>query len=308
MKHVWLIGVMIIILAGCDDIVNVDTGSADPILNIDAWVNNKAETQTINLTFTQDYFDNDDLPPTAGGATVTLTNQDGRVFIFIEDTKTNDGSYRWTPQNQDVLGQSGDSFTLTVVYNGETFTAVSAMGRVPAITDITFEKEDEDIPGSDDDFYRAEFWAKDLEGAGDTYWIKTYKNGTLLNKASEINIAYDAAQSAGANTDGVTFITPIRRGINANDQDEDDRPVSPLQTNDSIYVEIHSITHTSFNYINEVVDQTNRNGGLSELFTSTPLSNVSTNIVNLSANGSSVVGFFNTAVVSGYGEKFNLKR
>lgn len=307
MKRVWAVCILIMILPGCDDIVDVDTGSGDPVLNIDAWVDNKAAVQTISLTYTQDYFDNENLPPAASGAVVTLTNQHGRVFVFEEDTKANDGSYRWNAQGQEVLGQVGDNFTLKVVYNGETFSATSTMGRVPAISDITFEKVDEDIPGNDEDYYRAEFWAKDPEGAGDTYWIKTFKNGAFLNKASEINIAYDAAQSAGANTDGVTFITPIRRGINANDEDEDDRPVSPLQRSDSIYVEIHSITNVSFNYINEVITQTDRNGGLSELFTSTPLANVSTNIVNLSANGSGVVGFFNTAVVSGYGEKFNFK-
>lgn len=295
------------LLTGCDDVITVTTQGGDPVLNIDAWVNNKPETQTISLTFTQDYFDNENLPPPATGAEVTITNQDGRVFNFEEDMQSLDGSYRWNPQVQESLGQAGDSFTLTVVYNGETFVATSTMGRVPAIMDITFEKDDRDLPRNDEDFYRAEFWAVDLEGEGDTYWIRTYKNGSLLNKASEINIAYDAGQSEGGNADGVTFISPIRTRINANDEDEDGFPVSPLDSNDSIYVEINSITKVSFNYINEVITQTDRNGGLSELFTSTPLSNVSTNIVNLDGNGSAVVGFFNTATVSGYGERFNLK-
>jgi hypothetical protein len=165
------------------------------------------------------------------------------------------------------------------------------MGRVPVVDSITFSKLDDMGPRSDEDFYQAEFWAEDIAGTGDTYWIRTYKNGSLLNKASEINIAYDAAQSAGSEFDGVTFITPIRKGINASDEDEDGEPVSSLNRGDSVYVEIHSITLASFNYLNEVIDQTDRNGGLSELFASTPLTNVSTNIVNLNANGSPVVGF-----------------
>lgn len=297
----------LVLFIRCDDVVDVDTGSSDPILNIDAWVNNKPVTQTIKLTLTQDYFDNVNLPPAVAGATVTITNQDGLIFLFKENTQKNDGSYEWNPDGERVLGQAGDRFTLKVIYKGETFVATSQMGRVPAVDDITFEKW-EDAPFNEDNFYRAEFWAADLQGAGDTYWIKTYKNGSFLNKASEINLAYDAGLSAGSNTDGVTFISPIRTGINADDQDKDDRPVSPLKTNDSIYVEIHSITQVSFNYMNEVITQTDRNGGLSELFTSTPLSNVSTNIVNLDGNGSAVVGFFNTACVSGHGEKFNLKR
>ncbi len=312
MKVKWIVSQIIgltafTLLVSCDDVVTVDTGSSDPILNIDAWVNNKPEAQTIRLTLTEDYFDNVNLPPAVTGAIVKVTNQKGSVFLFEENSKTKDGSYSWNSNGQEVLGKAGDSFTLTVVYDGETFVATSKMGRVPAINDITFE-EWEDNPGNKDNYYRAEFWATDLPGSGDTYWIKTYKNGTFLNKVSEINVAYDAAMSAGSNTDGVSFISPIRLGINPNDEDENDRPVSPLKGNDSVYVEIHSVTNVSFNYINEVVTQTDRNGGLSELFSSTPLSNVATNIANLDGNGSAVVGFFNTACVSGYGEKFNLKR
>lgn len=293
-----------VLLTACDDVIDVDTGTSEPVLNIDAWVNDKEETQVITLTFTQDYFDNTSPVPGVSGAHVTLTDDQGEVYIFKEDTVADDGSYRWTPARGASLGKAGTSYTLTVDYNGETFVATSKMGRVPAVDSITFSKADDIGPRGDEDFYQAEFWAKDIPGTGDTYWIRTYKNGSLLNKASEINIAYDAAQSAGSEFDGVTFITPIRTGINANDEDEDDQPVSSIDPGDSVYVEIHSITLASFNYLNEVIDQTDRNGGLSELFTSTPLSNVSTNIVNLNGNGSPVVGFFNVAAVSGLGRKF----
>ncbi len=40
--------------------------------------------------------------------------------------------------------------------------------------------------------------------------------------------AYDAGFSAGGLADGVVFITPIRRGINPNDQDANDEPLSPF--------------------------------------------------------------------------------
>jgi hypothetical protein len=293
-----------VLLIACDDIIEVDTGTSERVLNIDAWVNNKEETQVITLTFTQDYFDNTSPAPGVSGASVTLTDDQGLVYIFREDTAAGDGSYRWSPDPGMSLGKAGTSYTLTVAYNGETFVASSKMGRVPVVDSITFSKLDDRGPRSDEDFYQAEFWARDIAGTGDTYWIRTYKNGSLLNKTSEINIAYDAAQSAGSEFDGVTFVTPIRQRINANDEDEDGEPVSSLDPGDSVYVEIHAITLASFNYLNEVIDQTDRNGGLSELFTSTPLTNVSTNIVNLDGNGSAVVGFFNVASVSGFGRKF----
>lgn len=297
-----LVWIACILLVSCDDLINVSTGSSDPILNIDAWVNDKEETQVIYLTMTQDYFDNDDLPPAASGATVTITDSEDNVYEFEEDLEAADGSYNWTPSADTTsMVTSGLSYTLTVVYEGETYQATSKAGRVPPVDSITLEYEEGE--GFASDTYRAQFWATDPEGTGDTYWIKTYKDGTLLNKTSEINIAYDAGTSSSSGYDGVTFISSVREGINAMEVDDDDMPESPFWLGDSVYVEIHSLTEASFNYMSEVVIQTDRAGGISEIFTSTPLANVSTNIVNLDGNGSSVVGFFNVAVTSGYGKE-----
>ncbi|MCF0059102.1 DUF4249 domain-containing protein [Dyadobacter sp. CY356] len=291
-----------VLLCACEDEVTLDTGSAEPILNIDAWINNKAETQIINLTLTQDYFDNDNLPPVASGAKVQITDQDGKVFEFIEDSTSRTGAYRWEPVNGQVLGVVGNSYILEVSYKGNVYTASSTMKRVPPVDSMTLSFEEGS--GMIDDMYRAEFWGSDFAGKGDTYWIRAYKNGRLLNKPSEITTAYDAGTSSGSGFDGVTFITPVRLGANANDLDDDDRPKSPLVNGDSIYVEIHSINLSAFQYLAEVVTQADRQGGISELFTSSPLANVSTNIKNKSAGSAAVVGFFNVAAVSGRGKKF----
>jgi len=294
--------IIIPLLWACDDEISIKTSSAEPILNIDAWINNKPETQHIYLTLSQDYFDNKNLPPVVSGAIVTVTDSDGRTFEFTQDASSLNGAYSWQPAKGEMLGIVGKSYTLKVVYKGETFTATSVMNRVPPVDSLTlFYQEGQ---GMMDDSYRAEFWATDPAGRGDTYWIRAYKDGQLLNKASEITTAYDAGVSSGSGFDGVTFISPIRLGVNANDLDDDDRPVSPLVNGDSIYVEIHSVNLTSFNYLAEVVSQADRMGGISELFTSAPLANVTTNIINSNPNGSAVVGYFNVAAVSGLGRKF----
>ena len=83
----------------------------------------------------------------------------------------------------------------------------------------------------------------------------------------------------------------------------DRNALAPYQINDSLYVEIHSLTLQSFNYLKEVIDNTNRQTGFASLF-SKPLTNVSTNLSNQNPKGSSVVGFFNVAAVAGRGKKF----
>lgn len=305
-QALWLFLILAsLVLTACDDVIGVNTGTSAPVLNIDAWLNNKPETQTIYLTMTQDYFANANPPPAASGATVSVTDNRGSVYAFSEDVQSTEGAYRWTPAGGEVLGVTGLTYTLNVNYGGETFQASCRVGRVPAIDSLTYAEWDRPMVRDDDKtFYRGEFWATDRPGKGDTYWIRTYKNGVLLSKPSELNVAYDAARVSGSEFDGVTFIPQVRTGINPTETDANDDPVSPVEPGDSLYVEIHSLTEASFNYMNEVLKQTDRNGGIAELFSAVPLANVSTNIVNLDGNGSPVVGFFNVSVVSGLGKTF----
>lgn len=286
-------------LSSCEDIIDPSLRKADPVLVVDAWINDKAEDQIIRLTLSQPYLSNA-VPPGVSGATVTVT-YDGGTLNFIEDGDEA-GVYRWTTDeatSEDVFGEIGRSYTLTVVANGQTFKAVSKINRTVAIDSITFEKDDS--PFYPDNSYIGQFWAKEPLGTGDTYWIRTYKNGTLLSKPSEINIAYDAGFSPGGSFDGITFIPPIR-DINPTDVDEDDQPLAPYVLGDSVYVEIHSITYASFTFLSQVIVQTDRPGGFGELF-STPLANVSTNINAVTSGSLKAVGFFNVAAVQGLGKK-----
>jgi hypothetical protein len=298
MKRIIILLLTAAIFYSCEDVINPELEIAEPVLVIDAWINNLPDSQKVILTRTQPYFENI-LPPTVSGATVTVTDENGIVFTFTEEKP---GEYVWVPSGNNVFGSIGLAYTLSVQTNGETFTAESKMGRVPVVDSITFFVQE--AGQFNDDLYQAEFWAKDPLESGDAYWIKFFKNGVQQNKPSEIITAYDAGFSKGGNFSGVEFIPPIRRAINPFDTDADDQLLSPYQVGDSVSVQIHAVTEAAFNFLNQVAIQTDRPGGFSELF-STPLANVSTNIRNTNTNGSKVVGFFNVGSVSGLGRKFN---
>lgn len=287
------------VFTSCEDEISPKLEKANPILVIDAWLTDQPGNQVIIISETQPYFDNT-LPPGVSGADVSVTDDGGNIFSFQEDSAVK-GKYVWTPQPSEIFGETGRAYTLKVDYNGESFVSSSRIGRVPVIDSLTFtfEKKNSFRPDS----YLADFWATDLQGPNDTYRIKTWKNGVLLNKPSELNLAYDAGFSAGGNFDGVTFITPIRQAINPFEEDGTNGFLSPYAPGDSIYVEIHSISLEAFNFLSEVAIQTDRPGGFSELF-ATPLSNVTTNISNEDPNGEPVLGFFNVAAVSGLGKRF----
>jgi hypothetical protein len=316
MKNVFnLISILLLtlLIASCETKINPVLEKADPVLVVDAWVTNKPGDQTIILTQTQAYFDNT-TPPPVTGAVVTVIENQSKVYLFNEDA-ARPGYYVWKPIGSEVFGAVGNSYKLTVQANGENYEAASRMGPVPPVDSITFKKNEP--TELNPDFYRGQFYAKDVIGKGDTYWIRTYKNGVLLNKPSEINIAYDAGFQSGGNffsrivkkangqdsTVLVDFIPPIRGRINPNDKDASDKALSPYMPGDSAYVEIHSVTVAAFDYLNDVSIQTNRPGGFSELF-ARPIGNVPTNIVNVNANGKKALGFFNVAAVAGKGQRF----
>ncbi|MFM8914425.1 MAG: DUF4249 domain-containing protein, partial [Flammeovirgaceae bacterium] len=307
-------------LAACETVINPELKTAEPLLVVDAWVTNKPGSQTIVLSQSQAYFDNT-LPPPVSSATVTVVENGNKTYTFTEETSRK-GYYTWRPTGAEVFGAVGNSYKLTIQVNGEVYEASSKMGPVPPVDSIVYKKNEPDQ--SNPDFYRAQFYAKDVIGRGDTYWIKTYKNGILLNKPSELNVAYDAGFDAGGpfysryatengrivkakdGSDSIiwaTFIPPIRNRMNPNDTDANDKALSPYVPGDSAYVEIHSITLAGFTYLRQLGEQTNRPGGFAELF-SRPLANISTNISNKNPNGKKALGFFNVAAVSGKGKKF----
>lgn len=290
-------------MMSCENVIDPKLQEAGPVLVVDAWLTNADGPQIIRLTRTQPYFDTRKLSGVAG-ATVSVTNTtSGARYDFVPTETT--GEYTWLPTlPNEKIGQAGDGFDLRVQVGSETFVSSTRMGRAPAIDSITFAFE----PAGPffPDSYVGEFWATDPPGKGDAYWIKAFKNDTLLLRPGEINIAFDAGFSEGGNFDGVTFITPKRRGINPQDFSEDDLPLSPFDIGDSVYVEIHSISKEAFNFLNQVVIQINRPGGFAELFAA-PLANVSTNINNQNPSGSSVVGFFNVAEVTGAGKRLTEK-
>lgn len=299
MKPIYILIGTLFLFASCEDIINPELDKAEPVVAIDAMITNKPETQVIRITRTIPYDDNENLPDGISGAQVTVTDSDGTVYSFTEDV-LHPGDYLWTPPTGDSLGIPGKFYTLEVVTGTDVYTSTTYMAPAPVIDSVTFTFQEATL--FQDEGYTGEFWARDFAGEGNTYWIRAIKNGVPLNKPAEINLAYDGAFGPGSGQDGVVFIPPIRQGINPTETDDQNRPLPGFLEGDSVYVEIHSISLPAFNFLNEVIDNTNRPTGVGSLFT-TPLTNVSTNITNQNAAGTPVVGFFNVASVHGLGRK-----
>lgn len=284
-------------LFSCEEEVSVDLKEAPPAYVVDAWINDKLEEQTIKLSLSQSYFDSAE-PTGISGATVQVVDDKNTVFNFTETTS---GNYTWNPASTiDRIEGIGTTYQLNIIVDGISFTANSELRRVPPIDSILFTYKEEQNMFQPAGYY-GEFLATDPVGPGDSYWIKAYKNGSLLNNPFDLNIAFDAGFNQGGNIDGVVFIQPIQDGVTPLNEDLD--KIEPYVPGDSLYVEIHSVTNEAFDFLQQVQIQTQRDGGFDEIFAE-PLENVITNIEKVNGDTDlQVVGFFNVASVSARGRR-----
>lgn len=121
-----------IFLNSCEDVVNVNLNTEKPRLVIDASINwykgTTGNEQKVKLTTTTNYFTN--VIPTVSGATIYIKNSANTIFNFLEIPNT--GEYicnNFVPVINEV-------YTLTVVSNGQTYTAVETLKSVAVISSI----------------------------------------------------------------------------------------------------------------------------------------------------------------------------
>jgi len=139
MKKATLLLVLLlsVFFTSCEEVVDVDLDTAPPKLVIEAAINwqkgTNGKQQTIKLTTTTGYFEN--VIPTVSGATIFVKNSQNEQFNFNEVPKT--GRYVCTNFKPVI----NETYTLTVIYSGITYTATETMQAVAPITRIEQNNE-----------------------------------------------------------------------------------------------------------------------------------------------------------------------
>ena len=278
---------VLLLFQGCEDPIEVTLDEAPALVTVDAWLADDQNNTQIRLTLSQTYFDSARVQG-IDEASVTVTSSDGNIYNFESEAGT--GNYI-LPDNGSLFFTEpvGTTYNLDVILNGVSYTATTTKNAVPPIDSIQQELRINE-PFIEDGVY-CNFFATDLPGVGDTYWIKTFKDGEFLNEAVEINIAFDSAFGPGAEVDNLVFIQPIQE-LN-NELNPENFAQIPWEVGEVIRVEIHSISNEAFFFWEVLRDELqNSNNGIF----ATPAANTPTNIS--ASDGSSVIGFFNVASVS----------
>lgn len=176
--------ILVILLAllfnSCEDVIDVPLSTASPRLVIDASLNWRKGTtgnnQSIRLSATTDYYSN--TIPAVSGATVFVTNSSNVIFNFIETPDT--GIYLCS----DFVPVLNETYYLTVISNGQTYTASETMKSVASITSVTQETQS----SFGNDFLKIKASFND-PGDADNYYLYKYKFANNLKP--EYAIDYD---------------------------------------------------------------------------------------------------------------------
>ncbi len=126
----------LLLLVSCEDVIDVDLDTEAPRLVIDANINwekgTSGNVQTINLSTSTGFYNNE--IPKVTGATVFVTNTSNTTFTFSEEMNPIASTGRYTCNN--FIPIIGETYYLTVIYNGQSYSANEKLLATPEIIDI----------------------------------------------------------------------------------------------------------------------------------------------------------------------------
>lgn len=147
----------------CSKVIDVKLDTAPPKLVIDASIdwekNTSGKEQKILISTTTGYYSEEF--PSVSGAIVSVTNTAGTVFNFTEDVKP--GEYICT----NFAPVVGDTYTLAVMLNGVSYSAVETLTATP---DIEGPITQNDKGGMTGDELEVEFSYQD-DGTTNNYYV-----------------------------------------------------------------------------------------------------------------------------------------
>lgn len=261
--HYISLTISLLFLVSCEEVVNIDLNTAAPRLVIDASINWQKGTdgtsQKIILSTTTDFYSN--VIPKVSGAVVSIKNSENINYAFSEITNT--GEYQCSNFKPII----GETYVLTVVYKGETFTATETMQSVTPIYNIQ-QKNNGGFSGKD---YEIEVNFKDPLDKN-FYLVQFFPDSY---KAPIYQVMSDE------------FTNGNQKSWSFSDED--------LKQGNKIAITHYGISERYYNYMSKLISIASSSGGGSPF--QTPPATVRGNIVNQTNIDNYALGYFSLSEV-----------
>ncbi|WP_338410575.1 DUF4249 domain-containing protein [uncultured Flavobacterium sp.] len=255
-----LIIFVIISCISCEDVVDIELNTDNPRLVIEASIIWKKGTigneQKIKISTTTDFYST--TIPVVSGATVFITDS-SNTYSFIENIGT--GEYFCSNFNPVI----NETYVLTVMHNGETYTATEKLTAVPII-DSVGQTENGGFLGTE---IEIKFFFQDDAAVHNFYFYQFNSNFSQLPE-------YDV-------NDDNFFQGNQMFGLYTNEK---------MEVGDELTFTLHGISERYFNYLNILLSLSGGNGGSPF---STPPATLRGNFVNQTNSNNFVFGYFSVS-------------
>lgn len=246
-------------IISCEKVVDIDVPTTQPRLVVDASIQWQKGTtgneQKVILTTTTSYFSN--TIPVVNGAVVFITNEDNMTFDFIENS--NSGEYICS----NFIPEIGKTYVLTVVYNGQSYTASETLTAVPQITSVE-QRNDLGFTGNE---IGVKIKFQDNANENNQY---LFRFNTSISSIPEYTVLDDVFSQGNE-----------MFALYSDKQ---------LETGETINFTLLGISRQYYNYMNILINVAGGDGGSPF---STPPANIRGNIINQSNSEKHASGYFN---------------
>lgn len=246
----------------CEDVVNVDLETSNPRLVIEASIlwqkGTSGNEQKIKLTTTTDYYSN--VIPVVSGATIFITDS-SNTYTFYENPGT--GEYFCGNFNPVINA----TYVLTVIVNGEIYTATETLKAVPSID----YAEQDVFNGFGGEEIEVKFFFQD-NGAEENYYLAKFtSNFNLLPEYDYFDDEFTQGNQM--------FSLYINEDMKANDE---------------LNFTLYGVSERYYNYMSILLNVAGGNGG--NPFSSPPAT-VRGNFVNQTNSDNFAFGYFNLSEI-----------
>lgn len=261
MKSIFIKTLIFVLFCGfitsCTDVIDVDVPNGGERLVIDASIKwekgTTGQDQTIILSKSTEYFSDNSFVGVVGALVQVTNNTTGDSFVFNDQA---DGNY--TTSN--FIPILNDTYTLTVVYDAETYTGTETLFSVSDITSI----EQDVFSGFGEDEIQVRIFFDDPAG------IHNYYTAEFISPHIPFrDLTTRDDEFSDGNENFIEF------------DDED------LVAGDVVTISLHGVSEHYYNYATILENQAGENGP----FSSTPVQ-LTGNCKNLNNPDEEVLGYF----------------
>lgn len=127
-----LLFLSLLLFASCEEMTDTDFSMASPSLVIDSYLYSSKGKQIIELSTSSRSHESEILKFTE--TKIYVTDTSNNVFKFIEEKNLISNTRRFTCNN--FTAEAGETYTLTIIYNGQTFIVSEKTLNEPSIIQI----------------------------------------------------------------------------------------------------------------------------------------------------------------------------